>query len=138
MVKRNCYLISPLLPVMPTMIVGVRMMPVITTVVWPSKVKGKDRDNRPSPPPVVVSRRRWWSGVIPDHLSRRTTDFFDRFLYQLSILPNPLPHFLAIGVIRPLRNGFNCMPASIIINHRFAIPGCISGRLIILIYRISD
>jgi hypothetical protein len=120
-------------------------MIVAVMVVWPPKVKGKSWNNRPSPPPIVISRRRrrwwwwwWWSGVIPDHLSRRTTDFFYRFLYQLSILPNPLPHFPAIGVICPFGNGFNCMAAFIIINHRLAILGCISGRLIILIYRISN
>jgi hypothetical protein len=106
-------------------------------VVWQPKVKGKTRENRPSQPPVVISRW-WWSGVIPDFRDRRTTDFFNRFLYQLSILPNPLPHFLAIAVIRPLRNGFNGMSAFIIINHRLAILGCISGCLIILIYRITD
>jgi hypothetical protein len=112
-------------------------MIVVVMVVWPPKVKGKSRDNRPSPPPVVISRW-WWSGVVPDHWSRRATDFFDCFLYQLSILPNPLPHFLAIWIIRPLRNCFNCMSVFIIVNHRLAIPGRISGCLIILIYCISD
>jgi hypothetical protein len=85
--------------------------------------------------PVIT---RWWWMVILDNWSRRTTDFFDRFLYQLSILPNPLPHFMAIGVIGFLRNGFNGMSAFIIIDHRFAILGCISGRLIILIYGIAN
>jgi hypothetical protein len=107
------------------------------TVVWPSIVKGKSRGERPSPPPIVISRWRW-SGVIPDHWSRRATDFFDCFLYQLTILPNPLPHFPAIGVICPFRNSFNCMAAFVIINHRFTVPGGISGCLIILIYSISD
>jgi hypothetical protein len=112
-------------------------MRVVVTVVWPPIVKGKSWDNRPSPPPIVISRG-WWSGVIPDQWSRRGTDFFDCFLYQLSILPDPFLHFLAIRVICPFRNGFNGMAAFIIINHRFAILGCISGCLIILIYSISD
>ena len=116
------------------MVAGV-MMPV---AVWPPKVKGKSGDRRPGPPPIVISRRRWWSGVIPGHWRRRAADLFDRFLYQLAILPNPLAHPLAIGVICPLGNGLNCMPAFIIIYYRFAILGCISGRLIILINRISD
>jgi hypothetical protein len=112
-------------------------MSVVTVVVWPPIVKRKMREDRPSQPPVVISR--WgWSGVIPDHWSRRTTDFFNRFLYQLSILPNPLPYFLAIAVIRSLRNGFNGVSVFIIINYRLAILGCISGCLIILIYRITD
>ena len=112
-------------------------MPVKTIVAWPPKVKGKARDKRPSPPPVIVSRR-WWRGVISDDRSWRTTDFFDRFLYQLSTLPNPLPHFTAIGVMGILRNGFNRMSAFIIINQRLAILDCISGCLIILIYCITD
>jgi hypothetical protein len=83
--------------------------------------------------------RRWrWSVIIPNHWRRGTTDFFDRFLYQLSILPNPFPHCLAIEVIDPLRNGLNGMSALIIINHRLAMLCCISGCLIILIYRIAD
>jgi hypothetical protein len=122
---------------MPTVMAVIRTMPVITMVVWPSKIKGKARDNRPSPPIVVIGRR-WWRGIIPDHWSRRTTDFFDSFLYQFSILPNPFTHFLAIGIICLLRNGFNGMSAFIIIDHRFAILGCISGRLIILIYGIAN
>lgn len=112
-------------------------MMVVVTVVWPPIVKGKSWDNRPSPPPIVISRG-WWSGVIPDQWSRRGTDFFDCFLYQFSILPNPFLYFPAIRVICPFRNGFNCMAAFIIINHGFAIPGGISGCLIILIYCISD
>jgi len=42
---------------MPTMMAAVRTMPVITMVVWPLKIKGKARDNRPSPPLVVIGRR---------------------------------------------------------------------------------
>jgi hypothetical protein len=98
-------------------------------------MKGKAR---PCPPPIVINRRRRWSGVIPDDCSRRTADLFDRFLYQLAILPNPFAHSLAIGIIRSLGYGLNCMPAFIIINHRFAVLGCLSGRLIILINRISN
>jgi hypothetical protein len=120
----------------PTTVIGVRTMPVMTMVVWSPIVKGKARNHRPSPPPVIISRREW-NGVIPDFRIRRTTDFFDSFLYQLSILPNPFPHFPAIGVIGFLRNGFNGMSASIIIDNRSAIQGCISGCLIILICRIA-
>ena len=111
-------------------------------VIWPTsvgspKVKGKSWDDRPSPPPIVISRW-WWSRVIPDHGIRSATDLFDRFLDQLTILPNPLPHFPAIGVICPFRNGFNCMAAFVIINHGLTIPGGVSGGLIVLIYSISD
>ena len=45
---------------------------------------------------------------------------------------------LAIGVVRPLGNGFNGMSVFIIINDRFAILGSISGCLIILIDGIAD
>jgi hypothetical protein len=123
---------------MPTTIVAARVMPVITTVVRSSRMRGKAGGKRPSPPLGIISRRRRRSGVIPDHWSPRTTDFFNRFFYQLSVLPNPFPHFLAIEVIGPLRNGLNGMSAFIKINHRLAILGCISGCLIILINRIAD
>jgi hypothetical protein len=113
-------------------------MPVMPMAVRSPIVKGKVGYNRPSPPSVIISRGWWRGGVISYHRRRRITDFFDRFLDQLSILPNPLPHFLAIGIRRLLRNGFNGMSALIIINHRFAILGCISGCLIILISRIAD
>jgi hypothetical protein len=129
--------IGLLLPVMPTVMVGVRMMRVITMAVWPPKVKRKARDDRPSPPPIVIRRRWWWGRVITYDWSWRTTDFLDRFLNQLSILPNPLPHSLAIRVYRPFRDGFNRMSTFVIINHRLAIVGCISGYLIILICRVS-
>jgi hypothetical protein len=121
---------APLLPV--------RMTPVVwSTVVRAAKIEVKPwGSNRPSPPPVII---RWWrGGIIPNHWRRRATDFFDRFLYQLSILPNPFPHSLAVDVIWLLRNGLNGMSAFIVVDHRPAIPGCIPGGLIVLIHRIAD
>jgi hypothetical protein len=120
------------------MIVAVRAMPVITTVVRFSKMKGIAGEKRPYPSLVVISRGWRRSGVISDHWRPRTTDFFDRFFYQLSILPNPFSHFLAIEVIGSLGNGLNGMSAFIIINHRFSVLGGISDCLVILIYRIAD
>jgi hypothetical protein len=115
-----------------TMPVPGMMMPV---PVWPPKVKGKPG---PSPPPIIKNRRRWWRGGIPDYRSRRrTADLFHRFLHQRAVLPDSLAHPPAIGIIRPLGNGLNCMAALIVINHRLAMPGRISGRLIILIHGIS-
>ena len=111
-------------------------MPVMPTAAGSPIVKGKVRYNRPSQPSEVI-RRRWRRGVIPDPGCRRTADFFNGLLYQLAILPNPLSHFLTIGIRRLLRNGFNGMAVFIIINHRFAILSRISGCLIILICRIA-
>jgi hypothetical protein len=112
-------------------------MPVMPMAVGSSIVKGKVRNNRPSPPSGVI-RRRWWGGVIPDlGCRRRTTDFFNGLLYQRSILPNPLSHFLTIGIIGFFGNGLNGISIFIIINYRLAILSCISGCLVILICRIA-
>ena len=118
--------------------VEVGSMPVMPTAAGSSIVKGKVRNNRPSPPSGII-RSRWWGRVIPDPgCRRRTTDFFNGLLYQRSILPNPLSHFLTIGIIGFFGNGLNGMSVFIIINHRLAMLSCISGCLVILIYCISD
>jgi hypothetical protein len=124
-----------LLPVTPTVPVG---MTVMTMVVWSPKMKGKSGDNRPSPPAIIIGGWRWGRGVIPDHWGGGTTDFFERFLYQISILPNPFSNPPAIGVIGPFRNGLNGMSALVIINNWLVIVCCISGCLVILIYRVAD
>ena len=117
-------------------------MVVWSTMAWSAVVRSVEieikprRGNRPPPPPVII---RWWrGGIVPNHWRRRATDFFDRFLDQLPILPNPFPHSPAVDVIRLLRNDLNGMSAFIVVNHRFVIPGCIPGRLIVLVHRIAD
>jgi len=106
-------------------------IPVIAAVAWPAMEKGKT--GRPSPPSVVIRRRR---RVVTNR--RGSTDFLNCFFHQLPIFPDAFSDLPAIGISRPLRNGFHRPPFSIVIDHWLAILCGIPGCLVILIYCIAD